>query len=131
MVDALPDAEAEDVPGLLLPDLDPVNALPPLTPYQIMRCGAIALLPYHRPGDPAIADAIRALGGKHNAILLANHGPVVSASSFEAAVSAAEELEESAKLYILLRNASPRLLTSAQVEDLVTTFSLPPLPTAC
>ena len=114
----------------LLPGLDPVNALPPLTPYQIMRCGAIALLPYHRPGDPAIADAIRALGGKHNAILLANHGPVVSASSFEAAVSAAEELEESAKLYILLRNASPRLLTSAQVEDLVTTFSLPPLPTA-
>jgi 3-dehydro-4-phosphotetronate decarboxylase len=75
-----------------------------------------------------VADAIRALGGKHSAILLANHGPVVSGPSFEAAVSAAEELEESAKLYMLLRNANPALLTRDQIDDLVTTFKLPPMP---
>lgn len=112
----------------ILPGLDPANVLPPLTPYQVMRCGCIARLRYHRPGDPSVADAIRALGGKHSAILLANHGPVVSGPSFEAAVSAAEELEESAKLYMLLRNANPALLTRDQIDDLVTTFKLPPMP---
>jgi 3-dehydro-4-phosphotetronate decarboxylase len=110
----------------ILPGLDPTNMLPPLTPYQVMRCGAVAYVPYHRPGDPSIADAIRKLGGKHNAILLANHGPVVSGTSFDAAVSAAEELEESAKLYMLLRAANPVLLTREQLDDLVTTFKLSP-----
>lgn len=112
----------------MLPDVDPRAVLPALTPYQVMRCGATALVPYHRPGDPAVADAIRGLAGRHSTILLANHGPVVAGETLEAAVYATEELEESAKLHLLLRGMAPRLLTRPQIDDLVTTFGLAPMP---
>src|SRR3954464_7057913 len=108
----------------MLPEIDPRAALPPMTPYYLMRCGATALLPYHRPGDPAVADAIRGLAGKYASVLLANHGPVVAADSLEAAVFAMEELEETAKLYLLLRGLNPRYLTPAQVADLAAVFKL-------
>ncbi len=108
----------------MLPEIDPRAALPPMTPYYLMKCGPTALVPYYRPGDPAVADAIRGLAGKYSSVLLANHGPVVSADSLEAAVYAMEELEETAKLYLLLRGLNPRYLTPAQVGDLVTTFGL-------
>lgn len=108
----------------MLPEIDPQTALPALTPYQLMRCGATTLLPYFRPGDPAVADAIRALGGKHASILLANHGPVVAGDSLEAAVFNCEELEESAKLYLLLRDKQPRYLTRGQIEDLAQAYRL-------
>ncbi len=111
----------------MTPGLDPSCALPALTPYQLMRCGATALVPYFRPGDPAVADAIRALEGRHTSILLANHGPVVSGDSLEAAVFNCEELEESAKLAMLLRDARARYMTRAQVEDVARTFR-PDLP---
>lgn len=108
----------------LLPEIDPRAALPPLTAYYVMKCGATALVPYYRPGDPAVADAIRGLAGKYSSVLLANHGPVVAGESLEAAVFAVEELEETAKLYLLLRGLNPRYLTPAQVQDLVKTFGL-------
>jgi 3-dehydro-4-phosphotetronate decarboxylase len=108
----------------MLPEIDPGAALPALTPYQVMKCGATALVPYHRPGDPAVADAIRGLAGRYSSILLANHGPVVAGDTLEAAVFACEELEESARLYILLRGSQPRLLTRGQLEDLAATFKL-------
>jgi len=108
----------------MLPEIDPLAALPPLTAYYVMKCGATALVPYYRPGDPAVADAMRGLAGKYSSVLLANHGPVVAGESLEAAVFAIEELEETAKLYLLLRGLNPRYLTPAQVEDLVKTFGL-------
>ncbi|HXO69519.1 MAG TPA: aldolase [Bradyrhizobium sp.] len=108
----------------MLPEIDPRAALPPMTPYYLMKCGATALLPYYRPGDPAVADAIRGLAGKYASVLLANHGPVVAGDSLEAAVFAMEELEETAKLYLLLRGLNPRYLTPAQVKDLLKTFGL-------
>ena len=108
----------------MLPEIDPRAVLPPLTAYSLMRVGQVALVPYHRPGDPAVADAIRGLAGRHSSVLLANHGPVVAGDSLEAAVFATEELEETAKLYLLLRNLNPRCLTPAQVEDLAATFGL-------
>ncbi|MGM4966642.1 3-oxo-tetronate 4-phosphate decarboxylase [Tardiphaga sp. 1201_B9_N1_1] len=108
----------------MLPEIDPRAALPPMTPYYLMKCGATALVPYYRPGDPAVADAIRGLAGKYSSVLLANHGPVVSGDTLEAAVYAIEELEETAKLYLLLRGLNPRHLTPAQVKDLVATFGL-------
>lgn len=108
----------------MLPEIDPRAALPPMTPYYLMRAGQTALVPYYRPGDPAVADAIRGLAGKYSSVLLANHGPVVAGNSLEAAVFATEELEETAKLYLLLRNLNPRYLSPAQVADLVTTFGL-------
>ncbi|UWU31179.1 aldolase (plasmid) [Rhizobium sp. WSM1274] len=108
----------------MLPEIDPRAALPPMTPYYLMRAGETALVPYYRPGDPAVADAIRGLAGKYSSVLLANHGPVVAGDSLEAAVFATEELEETAKLYLLLRNLNPRFLSPAQVADLVNTFGL-------
>ena len=108
----------------MLPDIDPRAALPPMTAYYLMKCGATALVPYYRPGDPAVADAIKGLAGKYSSVLLANHGPVVSGDTLEAAVFAIEELEETAKLYLLLRGLNPRFLTPAQVADLVKTFGL-------
>jgi ribulose-5-phosphate 4-epimerase/fuculose-1-phosphate aldolase len=110
--------------GQLLFQIDPRAALPPMTPYYLMKCGHTALVPYYRPGDPAVADAIKGLAGKYSSVLLANHGPVVSGESLEAAVFAIEELEETAKLYLLLRGLNPRYLTPAQIADLSKTFGL-------
>jgi ribulose-5-phosphate 4-epimerase/fuculose-1-phosphate aldolase len=108
----------------MLPEIDPRAVLPPMTPYYLMKCGATALVPYYRPGDPAVADAIKGLAGKYSSVLLANHGPVVAGDSLEAAVFAMEELEETARLYLLLRGLNPRYLSPAQVKDLSDTFGL-------
>ena len=108
----------------MLPEIDPRAALPPMTPYYLMKCGHTALVPYYRPGDPAVADAIKGLAGKYSSVLLANHGPVVSGDTLEAAVYAIEELEETAKLYLLLRGLNPRYLSPEQVKDLTKTFGL-------
>jgi ribulose-5-phosphate 4-epimerase/fuculose-1-phosphate aldolase len=112
----------------MLPEVDPASVLPPLTAYYVMRVGDTALVPYHRPGDPAVADAIRGLAGRYAAVLLANHGPVVAGDTLTGAVNAIEELEETAKLYLLLRGLNPRLLSPAQVAELGRVFNAPPEP---
>jgi ribulose-5-phosphate 4-epimerase/fuculose-1-phosphate aldolase len=89
-----------------------------------MRVGRTALVPYYRPGDPAVAGAIRGLAGRYAAVLLANHGPVVAGDSLEAAVFATEELEETAKLHLLLRGLNPRLLSPGALADLKAHFKL-------
>src|SRR6202142_3076336 len=120
----------------MLPEIDPRAALPPMTPYYLMKCGLTALVPYYRPGDPSVAEAIKGLAGKYASVLLANHGPVVSGDTLEAAFFAIEELEETGKLYLLLRGLNPRYLTPAQVKDLAKVFGLtlpeysPPPPTS-
>lgn len=108
----------------MLPEIDPKAVLPPMTAYYLMRVGATALVPYYRPGDPAVADAIKGLAGRYSSVLLANHGPVVAGDTLEAAVYATEELEETAKLYLLLRNLNPRYLSPQQIDDLVKHFGL-------
>jgi len=108
----------------MLPEIDPRAALPPMTAYYLMKCGATALVPYYRPGDPAVADAIKGLAGKYSSVLLANHGPVVAGETLEAAVFATEELEETARLYLLLRGLNPRYLSPDQVADLVKVFGV-------
>ncbi|MEM8755896.1 MAG: 3-oxo-tetronate 4-phosphate decarboxylase [Pseudomonadota bacterium] len=108
----------------MLPDTDPENVLPPLTAYSIMRLGKVKLLPYFRPGDPAMGDAVRGLAGKRSAVLLANHGPVVAAKDLEAAVYAMEELEETARLALLTRGMGPIGLTGAQIRDVVDHFDV-------
>jgi ribulose-5-phosphate 4-epimerase/fuculose-1-phosphate aldolase len=102
----------------MLPEIDPADVLPPLTAYYMMRVGNTALLPYHRPGDPAVGDAIRGLAGRYSSVLLSNHGPVVAGVALENAVWAIEELEETAKLYLLLRGLNPRILTPQQAKAL-------------
>ena len=108
----------------MLPEVDPDNVLPPLTAYGIMRLGKVKLLPVFLPGDPAMGDAIRGLAGKRAAVLLANHGPVVAGRDLETAVNAMEELEETAKLAILTRGASPKMLSDAEVRAVVTKFDV-------
>ena len=105
-----------------LADLDPEDCIPPLTPYVVMRVGRVKLVPYFRPGDVRGGALIEALGGQFSAVLLANHGPVVSGEDLTAAVYAAEELEETAKLLIILRSAPVRMLTAADVAELQQAF---------
>lgn len=104
--------------------LDHDSCIPPLTPYFVMKIGKLPLVPYHRPGDKALGDVIRGLAGKHSAVLLSNHGPVVSGADLEAAIYASEELEETAKIFLLLRNAQTSCLNEAQIEELKTAFKL-------
>lgn len=103
----------------VLPDADPDDVLPPITPYAFMQLGRVKLLPYFRPGDPAIGDAVRGLAGKRSAVMLANHGPVVAGLDLDAACNAIEELEATARLALLLRGTTPGMLTPEQVAELV------------
>jgi ribulose-5-phosphate 4-epimerase/fuculose-1-phosphate aldolase len=105
-----------------LSGIDPENCVAPITPYVVMRVGKVKLLPYARPGDPALGDMIRALEGRFAAVLLANHGPVVSAGDLRSAVFAAEELEETAKLILSLADRPHRRLTDQQVDELTRVF---------
>ena len=108
----------------LMPDADEDDFLPAFTPYAIMKLGRVKLLPYFRPGDPAMGDAVRGLAGKRSAVMLANHGPVVAGKDVEAACNAIEELEDTARLAMLMRGTPARRLTEAQITDLVTTFDV-------
>jgi len=105
-----------------LADVDPADVLPAITPYYVMRVGTLPLVPYHRPGDRALADAVGSLMGTHSAALLANHGSVVAGASLDEAVYAAEELEETAKLFFVLRGCATRYLTAGQIAELHRTF---------
>ncbi len=105
-----------------LEDTDPNDCIPPLTPYVVMRVGSVKLVPYVKPGDPKSGDLIRELGGECSAVLLANHGPVVSGKDLFSAVCAAEELEETAKLLVALRGLPTRLLDAKKVAELKETF---------
>ena len=105
-----------------LADVDPADVMPPITAYYVMRVGRLPLVPYYRPGDKALAEAVRGFAGKHHAVLLANHGPVVAGSSLDAAANAIEELEETAKLFLLLRGQKTRFLTADQVAEIRAAF---------
>lgn len=98
--------------------LDPHNAIPPITPYYVMKIGRLPLLPYFMPGDENLAKAVAEVAERRHAILLANHGPVVAGKDLDHAVYAIEELEESAKLFLLLRNTPLNALTAEQIAAL-------------
>jgi ribulose-5-phosphate 4-epimerase/fuculose-1-phosphate aldolase len=105
-----------------LDEVDPANVLPPITAYYAMRIGRLPLVPYYRPGDLSLAEAVRALARDHHAVLLANHGPVVAGKALDAAVYNAEELEETAKLYLLLHGRAYRCLSEPQLAELAAAF---------
>jgi ribulose-5-phosphate 4-epimerase/fuculose-1-phosphate aldolase len=107
----------------VLADIDAQEPIPPITAYYVMRIGKLALLPYYPPGDVSLAGAVREVASRHHAVLLANHGPVVAGKDLETAVYATEELEETAKLYLMLRGEKLRLLSPAQVEELQRRFA--------
>jgi 3-dehydro-4-phosphotetronate decarboxylase len=105
-----------------LDGIDHEDVLPPITAYYVMRVGKLPLVPYFAPGDMALGEAVGRLAARHSAMLLANHGPVVAGSSLSAAVDAIEELEETARLYLLLHNRPTRYLTPDQIADLKRRF---------
>lgn len=107
-----------------LHDIDPANVLPPITAYYVMKIGTLPLIPYFAPGDMNLARAVKEMASKHHAVLLANHGPVVAGTSLRDAIYATEELEETARLFLMLRGCKTRYLTGAQVETLRTKFPL-------
>lgn len=102
----------------VLEGIDPNDVLPPITAYYVMRIGSLPLVPYYAPGDLALAEAVRGLASRHHALLLANHGPVVGGSTLAAAADAIEELEATAKLYLLLQGRRIRTLTDEEVAEL-------------
>jgi ribulose-5-phosphate 4-epimerase/fuculose-1-phosphate aldolase len=102
----------------VLADVNPEDVLPPLTAYYVMRIGSLPLVPYYAPGDLQLAEAVRRYAGRHHAVLLANHGPVVAGTSLSAAADAIEELEATAKLHLTLHGRACRCLTPEQVADL-------------
>ncbi len=101
-----------------LADIDPQNALPAITAYYVMRVGQLPLVEYYPPGDQTLAAAVERLAATSHSLLLANHGPVVAGKSLDAAVNSIEELEETARLYLLLRDLPTRFLTDAQCQQL-------------
>lgn len=129
MYDTRPDARAivhlhatHSVAVSCLAGLDEADVLPPLTAYHVMRVGKLPLVPYFPPGDERLAAAVRQVAGGHAAVLLANHGPVVAGKSLDAAVGAAEELEATARLFLLLGDRRVRPLTADQVAELKARF---------
>ncbi|MGW3353596.1 3-oxo-tetronate 4-phosphate decarboxylase [Nonomuraea rubra] len=98
--------------------LDPDDVLPPLTAYYAMRVGRLPLLPYHAPGDPALGPIAEQAARTAHALLLANHGPIAAGASLAAAADTIEELEETARLWLLLRDRPTRPLTPDQVRSL-------------
>ena len=108
----------------MLPGLDEDNVFPALTPYAIMLLGKVKLLPFYVPGDPALGEEIKGIAGKRSAVLLANHGPVVAGKSLESTANAIEELENTAKLALILTGQNPRLLNNKNVNDVINKFEI-------
>jgi ribulose-5-phosphate 4-epimerase/fuculose-1-phosphate aldolase len=105
-----------------LESFDPLKPLPPLTPYYFMRVAPLAVLPYFRPGSTALAEAVERAAPHHHCMLLRNHGLICSGSSLSEAVDRTEELEQTARLYFLLRGEKVRHLTVDEIEELKRVF---------
>ncbi|GAC1421922.1 MAG: aldolase [Candidatus Velthaea sp.] len=122
MYDARPSARAivhthshHCVALTLVPDINVEDALPPLTPYYVMRVGYAPIVPYYPPGDPELAGAVRRYSEGRRALLLAHHGPIVAGTSLEDAAAVLEELEEAARLFLLVRDRAYRTLDAGAV----------------
>ncbi|WP_136069300.1 3-oxo-tetronate 4-phosphate decarboxylase [Modicisalibacter radicis] len=105
-----------------LGDRDPEDMLEPMTPYVVMRVGAVAGVPYHRPGDDSLEPEIERLAARYSGIVIGNHGPLVAGRSLKDAVFSIEELEEAAKLEYLMHDRNPRRLDEKEVSELKAQF---------
>ena len=129
MYDERPDSRAvvhlhstHSVAVSCLADIDKENVLPPITAYYVMKIGTLPLVPCFPPGDINLAKAVKEMASDHHAVLLANHGPVVAGKTLEDAVYAIEELEETARLFLLLKNMKTQYLNQNQVNALTKLF---------
>jgi ribulose-5-phosphate 4-epimerase/fuculose-1-phosphate aldolase len=106
----------------------PTDVLPPITPYYVMKVGHVPLIPYHRPGDPRAADAVvaaieaaSARGHTLRAALLDRLGPNVWHETPGAAMATLEELEETARLWLMCQ-PRPAPLGDDQLDELRRVF---------
>lgn len=100
-----------------------MSAIPPITPYFVMRVGQTPLIPYAAPGDSSQAGIIENLDFPFGAVLLQNHGSITSGVTMAAAVEAAIELEEACKLVLLLGAKPARYLSSEEALTLASTYA--------
>ncbi|HKU97800.1 MAG TPA: aldolase [Vineibacter sp.] len=108
----------------MLPGVNPSDVLPAITPYFVMKVGHVPMIPYRRPGDPVVADLVLAHAASVRAVLLERLGPLVWHDSVSAACFALEELEETAKLWLMLRDVRPPALSQSQIDDIKRTFKV-------
>ncbi|MDH2076871.1 aldolase [Pseudomonas atacamensis] len=99
------------------------DILPPLTPYQVMKVGHIPLIAYQRPGSPDVAARVALLANSVRGVMLERLGPVVWETSVSKASFALEELEETARLW-MMTNPKPEPLTEAAIEELRQVFAV-------
>ena len=99
----------------------PDDILPPITPYQVMKVGHIPLIPYARPGAASVAEQVAQLANQVRGVMLERLGPVVWESSVSKASFALEELEETARLW-LLSEPRPAPLDATALAELAETF---------
>ena len=100
-------------------------ALPPITPYRVMRLGDVPVAPYETPGSAELATGVGELAHGHNAMLLASHGPVLVGGDLASAVDLAEELETAAQLTFLLHGMPFAKLPECEVTSLRARVSRP------
>jgi ribulose-5-phosphate 4-epimerase/fuculose-1-phosphate aldolase len=105
-----------------LANLDENGPVRPFTPYYVMRVAPITVLPYFRPGSKDLAAAIEGAAEECDCIILRNHGSVCLGGTFSEAVDRAEELEETAKLFFLLRGHEVRYLTAEEQTEIQLVF---------
>lgn len=108
-----------------LDGLDDDDALPSFTAYFAMKVGRLVRLPYFAPGDERLALTAQRAATSSRALLLANHGPIVSAATLAQAADAIEELEETARLFFVLQGHRTRPLQPAEAARLSRMATLP------
>jgi ribulose-5-phosphate 4-epimerase/fuculose-1-phosphate aldolase len=108
----------------MLPDVNRADVLPPITPYHVMKVGHVPMIPYRRPGDPEVIDLVMGHAPRVRAVLLERLGPVVWNDSVSNACFALEELEETAKLWLMLRANPPAGLDAGRIEEIRQTFKI-------
>ncbi|MFC0673214.1 class II aldolase/adducin family protein [Brachybacterium hainanense] len=101
------------------------SAVPPLTPYFVMRVGQTPLLPYRMPGSPQLGEDVLAAPGPFRAALLAHHGSVVAGRDLREALDRAVELEEACRLAVLTASVPRRVLDPAQIAELAERWGSP------
>lgn len=101
-----------------LPSLPDEDALPPITPYYVMRVGHLRVVDYQMPGSAELTEGVARAAAYSRALLLRNHGSLAAAATLEGAVDAVEEIEETARLHLLLDGRSPLCLTDDEVSEL-------------
>jgi ribulose-5-phosphate 4-epimerase/fuculose-1-phosphate aldolase len=101
------------------------SAVPPLTPYALMRVGQVPLLPFVAPGDPAMGALVGDSPLPFRAALLSNHGAVVSGEDLDRAVQSTIELEEACRIALLTQGAARRLIAPDQVRAITAAWGMP------